>query len=64
MSPELQAHMHNILDTFSGGNDKFMAFRMFMESIEKQKDPASRKLLDIVVHFSRLIDAAQREGKK
>lgn len=66
VSPQLENHIVNILDTFSGADNgaKFYKFRLGIEYIEKQYlkgDVSARKLIKMVTDFSKLLDVLAKE---
>ena len=63
---DLAEAFQEITNTFSGtdGGVRFVRFRVFLESLETQSlnyDPAADKILDIVKHFSKLIQVANEQ---
>lgn len=68
--PDLEAALHNILDTFTGadGGARFVFFQTGIRAWDKdwneKEDMASWKLLQIVKQFSRLIDVCYAASTK
>lgn len=65
---ELQAHFDYILDTFSGsdGGIRFVKFKCMLTSLEKQADlgdESAKKILEVMIHFSRLINVTNEVSK-
>ena len=54
-----------ILDVFSGtdGGITYIKFRSMLKNIETQNNSASRKLLEMVDHFTKLLELAEKQGK-
>ena len=65
VSPELNQHINNIMDVFSGGdNAKFYSFKLTMEEIyikAEDGDDAAEQILDIVRKFSKLLNAVHNQ---
>lgn len=62
MTPELKQHLYNIVDTFTGadGAIRFTKFKFGIEALESQAaagDTDAEQIVEVVVRFSRLIDA-------
>jgi len=68
MSPETDNALRNILDTMTGvdGGIRFVQLKRFLEEFDARAikgDEAARQVIDVLVHFSTLINIAVREGE-
>lgn len=69
MNPATKKAFQNITDCFTGidGCERFVIFRSFVYSIDDQAekgDVASKKIIEMVKQFSKMIDVAQTVVRK
>jgi hypothetical protein len=64
MNKETKEALDNITDTMSGGDGgvRFFYTKVFIEDMDlraDQGDKAAKQLIELVIHFSRLINVSQ-----
>lgn len=62
MRTNLKIAMQRILDMASGADTSYVPLRWMLEEMDKRAaagDKEAQKVIDIVIHFARLIDVAE-----
>ena len=65
MTGNTKRHLDNIVDTLTcdDGGGRYAMFKSLLEEMDKraeQGDEPAKKIIEVVVHFSRLIDIANK----
>jgi hypothetical protein len=67
MRSETQTHLNNIMDTMSSAGPKFIDFLSTLRALDEDAangDQDAERLIQTVIHFSKLINASHRRRKQ